>query len=109
MNEFEVNLFSKLSKELILIETSMIFKGSDVEINNFKIIDALNVVIGSFYAEDLLTSKGKEGLKEAIIGYTSNKYNIDIDHIYIQKLYIVKNVTSKTIIDALRAEGYIKK
>jgi len=109
VDEFEVSLFSKLAKEPVQVQTSMIFEGRDVEVYDFKIIDALNVVIGSFYAENLLTSKGKEGLKEAIINYTSDKYGIDIDHIYIQKLNIVKEVTARIIIDELRREGYIRK
>ena len=109
IDEFEVSLFSKLSKKPVQIETSIIFEGRDVDVYDFKIIDVLNVVIGSFYAENLLTSKGKEGLKQAIINYTSDKYGIDIDYIYIQKLNIIKNVTAKTIIDELREEGYIHK
>ncbi len=109
VDEFEVSLFSKLAKEPVQVQTSMIFEGRDVEVYDFKIIDALNVVIGSFYAENLLTSKGKEGLKEAIINYTSDKYGIDIDHVYIQKLNIVKEVTARIIIDELRREGYIRK
>lgn len=109
VSDFEVSLFSKLSKEPVQVETSMIFEGRDVELYDFKIIDALNVVVGSFYAENLLTSKGKEGLKQAIINYTSDKYAIDIDHVYIQKLNIVKEVTAKIIIDELRKEGYVRK
>jgi len=109
VDNFEVSLFSKLSKEAVQIETSIIFEGRDVEVYDFKIIDALNVVISSFFAENLLTSQGKEGLKVALIKYTRDKYSIDIDHIYIQKLNIVKNVTATMIIDELRKEGYIKK
>jgi hypothetical protein len=109
VSDFEVSIFSKLSKTPVQIETSMIFEGRDVEVYDFKIIDALNVVIGSFYAESLLTSKGKEGLKQAIINYTKDKYAIDIDNIYIQKFNIVKNITAKIIIDELRKEGYIRK
>lgn len=109
VDNFEVSLFSKLSKEPVQIETSMIFEGRDVEAYDFKIIDALNVVISSFFAENLLTSQGKEGLKEALIKYSRDKYSIDIDNIYIQKLNIVKNVTATLIIDELRKEGYIKK
>ncbi len=65
VNEFEVSLFSKLSKKPVQISTSLVFEGRDVEAFDFKIIDSLNVVIGSFYAENLLTSKGKEGLKKS--------------------------------------------
>ncbi len=109
VEEFEVSLYSKLSKEPVQLETSIIFEGRDVEAYDFKIIDALNIVIGSFYAENLLTSKGKEGLKQAIINYTSDKYGIDIDNVYIQKLNIKKDISAKIIIDELRREGYIRK
>lgn len=109
VNDFEVSLFSKVSKEPMQIVTSMIFEGRDVEVYDFKIIDALNVVVSSFFAENLLTSQGKEGLKKALINYTRDKYSIDIDYVYIQKLNIVKNVTATIIIDELRKEGYIKK
>lgn len=109
VSEFQVSIFSKISKEPVQIETSLVFEGRDVEAYDFKIIDALNVVIGSFYAESLLTSKGKEGLKQAIINYTSDKYSIDIDNVYIQKLNIVKSITAKIIIDELQKEGYIRK
>lgn len=109
VNEFKASIFSRVSKKPVQIETSLIFEGRDVEEYDFKIIDVLNIIIGSFYVENLLTSKGKEGLKETIIKYASNKYGIDIDNIYIQKLNIVKNTTAKTIIDELRKEGYIRK
>jgi len=109
VEDFEVSLFSKVSQEPVQIVTSMIFEGRDVEVYDFKIIDALNVVISSFFAENLLTSQGKEGLKVALVNYTRDKYSIDIDHVYIQKLNIVKNVTADIIIDELRKEGYIRK
>ena len=105
VSEFEVSLFSKLSKKPVQLETSIIFEGRDVEAYDFKIIDALNVVIGSFYAENLLTSKGKEGLKQAITNYTRDKYSIDIDHIYIQKLNIKREASTYEIIKAMKKEG----
>jgi len=105
VDNFEVSIFSKLSKEPVQIETSMIFEGRDVEVYDFKIIDSLNVVIGSFYAESLLTSKGKEGLKQALINYSSDKYGIDIDHIYIQKLNIKKNLSNNDIIELMKQNG----
>ena len=37
----------------------LMIEGRYVEEESFKVVDALNVVIGSFFAEDLLTSKGK--------------------------------------------------
>ncbi|WP_024955963.1 flagellar basal body-associated FliL family protein [Sulfurospirillum arcachonense] len=105
VDEFEVSLFSKVSKSSVQVESSMIFEGRDVQEYDFKIIDALNVVIGSFYVENLLTSQGKEGLKKAIIEYTKNKYAIDIDHVYIQKLNIKQEASTQELIDAMKKEG----
>lgn len=109
VEDFRVSVFSKFSKHPLEIETSILFEGRDVEEYDFKIIDTLNVVIGSFYAEDLLTSKGKETFKSGLIKYTSDKYSIDIDNVYIQKLNIYKETTAKLIIEELRKEGYITK
>lgn len=108
VDEFDVTLFSKLSKGTVQVQTSMIFEGRDIDINDFKIIDALNVVIGSFYAEDLLTSKGKEGLKATLIAYTQKQYGLDIDNIYIQKLFINDTASAKNIVEALKKEGCCK-
>jgi hypothetical protein len=105
VNDFEVSLFSKLSKKPVQVETSLIFEGRDVEVYDFKIIDSLNVVIGSFYAENLLTSQGKEGLKKALINYNRDKYSIDIDNIYIQKLNIKKDISNDDIIDLMKQNG----
>jgi hypothetical protein len=109
IDDFEATLYSKLAKNGTKnIQTSIIFEGRYVEENDFKITDALNVVIGSFYAEDLLTSKGKQALKAGLIKYVSDKYGIDIDNIYIQKLRVVNNTTAQKIIDALKKEGCCK-
>ena len=109
VNDFEVSLFSKISKAPVQVEMSMIFEGRDVEVYDFKIIDSLNVVVGSFYAENLLTSKGKEGLKEAIIAYTKDKYQVDIDNVYIQKLSIKKDISNYDIIKLMKKEGCCSK
>ncbi len=82
VDDFEATLFSKASGTL-QVQGSFIFEGRDVDIYDFKIIDALNVVIGSFYAEDLLTSKGKEAFKTTLIKYVQEKYALDIDTLYI--------------------------
>lgn len=109
IDDFEVTLFSKINKSQQNIELSMVIEGRDVEVYDFKIIDALNVVIGSFYAEDLMMSKGKEALKQALINYALKKYSIDIDNVYIQKLSMLDNVGAKEIINELEKQGYIKK
>ena len=100
---FSTDVFSKISKKPVSIKLDLMVEGRYVEDESFKIIDALNIVIGSFYLEDLMTSKGKEMLKNAIKSYTSSKYSIDIDNIYMQKLQSLPN--TQEIIDALKKEG----
>ncbi len=109
VENFKASIFSKHSKEPVKVEFSLIFEGRDVDTYDFKIVDALNIVVGSFFVESLLTSKGKEGLKQGIINYARDKHSIDIDYIFIQKLNIVNNITARVIIDELRREGYIRK
>ncbi|DAB33513.1 MAG TPA: hypothetical protein CFH82_10175 [Sulfurospirillum sp. UBA12182] len=107
VDDFEATLFSKASGTL-QVQGSFIFEGRDVDIYDFKIIDALNVVIGSFYAEDLLTSKGKEAFKTTLIKYVQEKYALDIDTLYIQKLKVLDDTTAQKIIEALKKEGCCK-
>ena len=103
VDNFSAEVFSRVTKKPVTINLNMMFEGRYVEEESYKIIDALNIVIGSFYLEDLITSQGKEKLKETIKSYTTSKYSIDIDNIYIQKLQSQPN--TQEIIDALKKEG----
>ncbi|WP_331773836.1 flagellar basal body-associated FliL family protein [Sulfurospirillum sp. 1612] len=103
VDDFSSEVFSKVKKKPVSISISLVFDGRDVEEEHYKIIDALNIIIGSFYFEDLVTSQGKENMKKAIIKYCSNKYGVDIDHIYIQKMNALPS--TQQIIDALKKEG----
>ncbi len=109
VEDFEVSVFSRLSEKPVMLEASMIFEGRDVVSYDYKVIDALNVVIGSFFAENLLTSKGKESLKQAIINYTKDKYALGIEFIYIQKLNIKKELSAHKIIEEMKKGGCCRK
>lgn len=103
VDDFSSEVFSKIKKKPVPIAMSLVFEGRYVKDEGYKIVDALNVVVGSFYFEDLITSQGKENLKKAIIAYCSKKYSVDIDNIYIQKINSQPSI--KEIIDALKKEG----
>ena len=103
VDDFSAEVFSKSANRPVSINLSAIFEGRYVEEVSYKIVDALNVVIGSFYWEDLLTSAGKLKLKETLKSYILKKYSIDIDNIYIQKLYATPDI--KKIVEALKKEG----
>ena len=108
IKNFESDLFSKDRNRLKKIEFSLLFDGRDLQENRHKIIDALNIVISSFYIEDLFTSKGKERFKVVLTKYISKKYAVDIDDIFIQKFRVKDNVTVDAFIDALRDEGFCR-
>ena len=105
LNNFHTNVFSKADKKPVDITLSLIFEGRDVEVEQYKIIDSLNVVIGSYYAEDLVTSRGKEILKSTLITYARKAYSLDIDVIYLKELTVKMNPTVQEIVDALKKEG----
>ncbi len=108
IKNFESDLFTKTDNQLKKIEFSLLFDGRDLKENRHKVIDALNIVISSFYIEDLFTSKGKERFKSVIKKYITKKYAVDVDDIFIQKFRVVDNVNVEAFIDALKKEGFCK-
>jgi len=103
IDNFSSVVFSRASNKPVTISLSLMIDGRYVEDESYKIIDALNIVIGSFYWEDLITSQGKVNFKKALKAYSTKKYSIDIDNIYIQKIKSQPN--TQEIIDALKKEG----
>ncbi|GEM_PF-3139431 len=90
--DFEADIFSKDGNKLKKIELSIMFDGDNVRENDYKLLDALNIVISSFYIEDLFTSKGKERFKTLLKQYIMKKYMLDIDFIYILRLDIKERI-----------------
>jgi len=103
---FESDLYSKRANfEVRKIRVDLRIEGRYVEDESFKVVDALNVIIGSFYAEDLLTSKGKTALKETFKTFSSKEHGVDIDTIYIHSLKIIDSVSAEEIVKALKEAG----
>ena len=102
LDNFTTDIFSSVSKELKRVDMNLVIEGRYVEDENFKVIDALNVVIGSFYIENLATSQGKENLKKLLIKYSAKKYGVDIDEVYILNFSVEKNRPSFDIDDLIR-------
>ena len=103
IDDFSSVIFSRATNKPVTVSLNLMVEGRYVEDESYKIIDALNIVIGSFYWEDLITSQGKVNLKKALKAYTTKKYSIDIDNIYIQKIKSQPN--TQEIIDAFKQEG----
>ncbi len=108
IKKFKSDIFSRISKKPQKVEMMLMIEGRDVEENSFKIIDALNIVIGSFYLEDIMTSRGKENFKKTMKIYVTEKYGIDIDEIYIQRFYVRDRADTEEIINAMKEAGCCK-
>ena len=99
--DFEADLFSKEGDKLRKIELSIMFDGENTRANDYKLLDALNVVISSFYIEDLFTSKGKERFKDLLQKYILKKYMLDIDFIYILRLTMHDQIDADTLLQKI--------
>jgi len=96
--DFEADLFSKEGNKLKKIELSIMFDGDNLHTDDYKLLDALNVVISSFYIEDLFTSKGKERFKTLLKNYILKKYMMDIDFIYILHLTLHEQIDTDQLL-----------
>jgi len=105
LDDFRANVFSKADKKPVEIKLGLIFEGSSVQTDDYKVIDALNVIVSSYYAEDLVTSRGKELLKSTLIAYTKKAHSLTIDTIYIKELSVKMNPAVKEIVEAIKKEG----
>ncbi|MCI7103704.1 MAG: hypothetical protein MR927_05895, partial [Campylobacter sp.] len=65
------------------------------------IIDAIIVIVSSFYELDLMSSMVKEAFKDAIKKYSARKYKIKIDDVYILSLKEIDNIDIKRLVKQL--------
>ncbi|ACZ12432.1 flagellar basal body-associated FliL family protein [Sulfurospirillum deleyianum] len=105
LEHFNANVFSKLDKRPVEVSVSLVFEGNEIKKSEHKAVDALNIVIGSYYAEDLVTSRGKELFKSTLIAYAKKTHNLVIDALYIKELSIKTNPTTQEIIEAIKKEA----
>ncbi len=105
VERFKANVFAKSDKKPVEVTVGLMFEGNDVKRNEHKVIDALNIVIGSYFAEDLVTSRGKELLKSTIIAYAKKTHALVIDSVYIKELTVKTNPTTQEIVEAIKKEG----
>ncbi len=106
VNNFESDIFSRNGNKLKKVAMSLRIEGRDLKENDYKITDALNIIISSFYMEDLFTSQGKERFKTSLSKYLEKKYSVEADTIYLQKFKLSQASTDvDELIAALKAEG----
>lgn len=100
IKNLEVDLYSKTSSEMKKISMDLHIFTNEVA-KSSAIKDAINVIVSSFYAQDLMSSKGKEAFKEAIKKYSASKYKIKIDAVYILSLKEIDNIDIARLVKQL--------
>lgn len=100
IKNLEVDLYSKTSSEMKKISMDLHIFTNEVA-KSSAIKDAINVIVSSFYAQDLMSSKGKEVFKEAIKKYSASKYKIKIDDVYILSLKEIDNIDIARLVKQL--------
>ena len=108
VSDFQTDIYSKAGQNLTKkISMNLEVVGRDVEENEAYVLDALNVVVGSFYVEDILTSMGKEKFKELFMKYAAKKHSLDIDDVLILNIKVINNLELSEIIKAIKSQNEI--
>lgn len=103
IRDFSTDVYSKAAANAtkkISLDLEVI--GTDMEENEPYVLDALNIIIGSFYIEDLLTSRGKEKLKSEFMKYANKKHSTNIDNVLIMGLKVVDDLSLEKVIAAIK-------
>lgn len=89
IENFKTDLYSKTGNNVLkTIELNLEFEGENLE--EKKIVDALNTIISSYFYEDLFTEIGKSNFKETLLKFSNKKYKTQIKNIYLLKVNSVK-------------------
>ena len=106
VSDFQTDIYSKAGQNLTKkISMNLEVVGRDVEENEAYVLDAINVVVGSFYVEDILTSMGKEKFKELCMKYAAKKHSLDIDDVLILNIKVINNLELSEIIKAIKSQN----
>lgn len=109
IENFETNLYSKAGKNTIRkVSLTAEVIGRDLMENKGKILDSINVIISSYFVEDIMTSKGKENFKNMVLDYARKRYNVDVEAIYIIELKTMSEPSMDEIIAAIRSTDICK-
>ncbi|BDY12177.1 hypothetical protein [Hydrogenimonas cancrithermarum] len=87
-DHIETTLLLKKERTPVNVEISLVLQGRDIEENEIQLMDVVQTAVGSFWAETLVTSSGKEQFKKMIIDLADKKYGIEVDFVYLQNIKI---------------------
>lgn len=87
IENLRTELYSKTTQgSLKKIELSLEFEGTNLSVNQNKLLDSTNIIVASFFYEDLFTELGKMRFKNALSKFINKNYKLDVKNIYILSL-----------------------
>lgn len=87
IENLRTELYSKTTQgSLKKIELSLEFEGANLSAYQNKLLDSTNIIVASFFYEDLFTELGKMRFKNALSKFINKNYKLDVKNIYILSL-----------------------
>ena len=109
IENFKTDIFSKNSQNLKKIKVDLVFDiNTTIPTPEYKLKDAINIVISSFYVESLFTSQTKESFKNLLTNYLSKKHDINVSSIYITDMQILNQIDLDELVEKLKNKKVIK-
>ncbi len=87
-DDIKTSLLLKKDRSPVNVTISLALEGRDLQESELKLMDTVQSALGSFWAETLVTSEGKERFKKMVIDIADKKYGIEIDFVYIENIRI---------------------
>ncbi len=84
----ETTVLLKKEGTPVNVEISLALQGRDLQENEIQLMDVIQTAVGSFWAETLVTSAGKEKFKKMIVALADKEYGIEVDFVYIENIRI---------------------
>jgi len=87
-DQINTSILSKKDSSYVNINISIALQGRDIAEHEIELMDVVQTAIGNFWAEVLITAKGKERFKKIILNRADKQYGIEVDFVYIKNIRI---------------------
>ena len=102
IDHMETSVLQKSDKEPVNVDLSLVLQGRDVsDATRLQLMDAVQTVLGGFWAETLVTATGKETFKKRVIAQADSRYGLEVDFVYILNVR-VETATLERCLELIR-------
>lgn len=110
IENLRTELYSKTTQGgLKKIELSLEFEGANLSPHQNKLLDSTNIIVASFFYEDLFTELGKMKFKNALSKFINKNYKLEVKNIYILSLKGIEKFDIKELKSFLKDSEQTKK